>query len=71
MLTLKGFCGRLNSCERERLCGLIKEAVLKGENFRLSSGRSSNYYIDGKSVTLNPEGAYLAAKLILEIVMEQ
>ena len=38
-------------------------AFLTGE-FTLTSGRKSNYYIDGKRITLSPEGAYLVGKVI-------
>lgn len=36
-------------------------AFLTGE-FTLTSGKKSNYYIDGKKITLSPEGAYLVGK---------
>jgi orotate phosphoribosyltransferase len=34
----------------------------------LSSGRVSDYYLDGRKITLHPEGAYLVASLILDLV---
>jgi len=40
-------------------------AFLTGE-FTLTSGEKSNYYIDGKRITLAPEGAYLVGKAILD-----
>jgi orotate phosphoribosyltransferase len=40
-------------------------AFLTGE-FTLTSGRKSNYYIDGKRITLSPEGAYLVGKAIFD-----
>lgn len=40
-------------------------AFLTGE-FTLTSGRKSNYYIDGKKITLSPEGAYLVGKAIFD-----
>ena len=46
---------------------LNKEALKKGE-FILSSGKASNYYLDGRVITLTPEGAYLTASIILEMV---
>lgn len=39
-------------------------ALQKGE-FILSSGKKSNYYLDGRLITLSPEGAYLVASLFL------
>ncbi|MCM8789432.1 MAG: orotate phosphoribosyltransferase [Candidatus Omnitrophica bacterium] len=49
---------------------LKKEAVKKGE-FVLSSGRKSNYYLDGRVITLTPEGAYLVANIILEMLKDE
>jgi orotate phosphoribosyltransferase len=34
----------------------------------LSSGKRSNYYIDCKRVTLSPEGAYLTAKIMSDMI---
>ncbi len=45
---------------------LEKEALKRGE-FTLSSGKKSNYYLDGRVITLTPEGAYLVANIILEL----
>ncbi|MEO6667550.1 MAG: orotate phosphoribosyltransferase [Nitrospiria bacterium] len=36
--------------------------------FTLSSGRKSRYYIDCKKVTLDAEGAYLIARLVLDAI---
>lgn len=52
--------------EREELRELLKKhSILKGD-FTLSSGRKSDYYINGKMTTLHSRGLYLAAKLILD-----
>jgi len=40
-------------------------AFLTGD-FTLTSGKKSNYYIDGKKITLSPEGAYLVGKAIFD-----
>ena len=40
-------------------------AFLTGD-FTLTSGRKSNYYIDGKRITLTPEGAYLMGRVIFD-----
>ncbi len=45
---------------------LKKEAFRKGD-FVLSSGKKSQFYIDGRCITLAAEGAYLAASIILEL----
>lgn len=44
-------------------------AFLTGE-FTLTSGKKSNYYIDGKRITLSPEGAYLVGKAIFDALAE-
>ncbi len=36
----------------------------------LSSGKESNYYLDGRVITLTPEGAYLVANIILDMVKD-
>lgn len=48
---------------------LNKEALRRGE-FTLSSGKKSNYYLDGRVITLTPEGAYLTASIILDMIRE-
>lgn len=53
--------------KRGRLLDIIKEkSLLKGREFVLSSGRSSNYYFIMKTTTMDPEGSNLVADLILE-----
>ncbi len=44
------------------------EKSLEVRPVTLSSGRTSDYYIDCKRVTLSPEGAYLTAGLMLEMI---
>lgn len=53
--------------EKEKLRSiLIEKCVRTGVKRILSSGRESNYYIDAKYATMDPEGAYLIAKLMIE-----
>lgn len=54
--------------DREKLLEIIKTQGYFREKVTLSSGKQSDYYIDARRVTLKPEGAILAAKLILEAV---
>ncbi len=57
---------RAGSFDKRRLAELYRQyAYLTGE-FQLSSGMTSNYYINSKTVTLLPEGAYLIARGILD-----
>ncbi|MCL5409157.1 MAG: orotate phosphoribosyltransferase [Candidatus Omnitrophica bacterium] len=55
---------------KEKLLKLLKEkAVIIGER-KLSSGKISNYYIDGRLITLDPEGLYLVGKIIFDMIKE-
>jgi orotate phosphoribosyltransferase len=54
--------------EKERLLQLLKDNSLEVRPVILSSGKSSDYYMDCKRVTLSPEGAYLTGKLMLEMI---
>lgn len=53
---------------KKRLLELLKEKALRLEKRTLTSGRVSNYYIDGKQVTLDPEGTFLTAHLFLDML---
>ena len=46
-----------------------KGALLFGE-FKLSAGGTSNYYFDGRILSLDPEGGYRVAKAFLPILKE-
>jgi len=53
---------------KEELLTFIKEkAVVKGER-TLASGKKSNFYIDGKQVTLDAQGILLTSKVILAMI---
>jgi orotate phosphoribosyltransferase len=52
--------------DKERLLELLKSKALEVRRVTLSSGKTSDYYMDCKRVTLSPEGAYLTARLMLE-----
>jgi orotate phosphoribosyltransferase len=54
--------------KRQRLLSIIaRRSVLRGE-FRLTSGRSSNFFIDLKKTMFDPEGAALLADLLFEMI---
>lgn len=55
---------------RSRLLEILKEKSLMFGDFKLSSGARSNYYIDGKKTTLDPEGLSLIAEIILDMVKD-
>ncbi|MFH1339106.1 MAG: orotate phosphoribosyltransferase [Candidatus Omnitrophota bacterium] len=53
---------------RKRLLRLLKRKALKRGKVVLSSGKVSDYYLDGRLITLSPQGAYLAASVILDLI---
>ena len=56
------------SHKRQKLLSIIaRRSLLRGE-FRLTSGRSSNFFIDLKKTMLDPEGASLLADLLFEMI---
>jgi len=55
---------------RERLLELLRERSLKRGHFTLSSGGTSNYYVDCKMTTLSPEGLNLVGRLIVSRLKE-
>jgi orotate phosphoribosyltransferase len=55
---------------RQNLANLLRQKSLVRGEFTLSSGKRSNYYLDCKLTTLDPEGALLAGHAILELLDE-
>jgi orotate phosphoribosyltransferase len=55
---------------REQLADLLRAKSLVRGDFTLSSGKKSNYYLDCKLTTLDPEGALLTGYCVLELVDE-
>lgn len=51
---------------RERLLHLVRTLAYREGEFTLRSGEKSSFYLDGKQVTMHPEGAFLLAKAILQ-----
>lgn len=56
------------TADRERLLALLKTRALEIRRVTLSSGRTSDYYIDSKRVILTSEGSYLTGILLLEMI---
>ncbi|HHK60541.1 MAG TPA: orotate phosphoribosyltransferase, partial [Desulfobacterales bacterium] len=50
--------------DKERLKQILLEKSYRKGTFTLSSGRTSDFYIDGKQTTLSAEGAYLCGRLL-------
>jgi orotate phosphoribosyltransferase len=56
---------------RAALRGLLQtKSVFRGD-FTLSSGVKSNYYVDCKLTTLDPEGAWLAGQLMHSLIRKE
>ena len=52
---------------KARLLELVRERAYKdGIDIVLASGKRSDFYINGKKVSLHPEGLYLIGMLLLE-----
>ncbi len=56
---------------KQRLKDLIIEKALRFGDFTLASGQKSGYYIDGRQVTLDGEGAYCLARCLLELLKDE
>jgi orotate phosphoribosyltransferase len=51
---------------KQRLLQLVRERAYRdGLDITLASGKKSTFYIDGKKVSLHPEGLWLIARLML------
>ncbi len=51
---------------REQILKLLKERAYRKGEFTLSSGKTSEHYVNCKPVTLNGQGLYLISNLILD-----
>jgi orotate phosphoribosyltransferase len=60
---------KIEEC-KSRLLELLKDRALEIRKVILSSGKESDYYLDERVVTLLPEGAYLTAKIMLDILKD-
>ncbi|HEY6442881.1 MAG TPA: orotate phosphoribosyltransferase [Candidatus Acidoferrales bacterium] len=55
---------------RERLANLLRNKSLVRGEFTLASGKKSDYYLDCRLTTLDPEGALLTGYCVLELLDE-
>jgi orotate phosphoribosyltransferase len=56
--------------ERDRLLRLMRRLSYESRPVTLTSGRKSDYYVDGKQTTLHSEGAFLTGRLLLERIRQ-
>jgi orotate phosphoribosyltransferase len=57
--------------ERQRLKEILLEKSYRKGTFKLTSGLTSDFYIDGKQTTLSAEGAFLCGKLIFDLITRE
>ena len=55
---------------RQQLLDLFCQFAYQEGDFLLSSGQSSPYYINGKQVTLHPQGALMVGRVLLDLLPE-
>ncbi|AFZ56288.1 orotate phosphoribosyltransferase [Anabaena cylindrica FACHB-243] len=53
---------------RQKLLDLFCQLAYQEGDFVLSSGQQSSYYINGKQVTLHPQGALAVGRLLLQLL---
>lgn len=53
---------------RSRLLHLLRSIALERGHFVLASGRTSDFYLDCRRVTLDPEGSLLVGKLFFRLL---
>ena len=53
---------------RQKLKELLLKKSYREGRVKLSSGKESDFYIDGKQTTLDAEGAYLCGKLLYDLI---
>ena len=54
--------------DRNELYSLLKTQAFSRGKFILSSGKESNFYLDARLVTLSAAGAYLTARIMLDMI---
>ncbi|HXR09791.1 MAG TPA: hypothetical protein VN792_03385, partial [Candidatus Acidoferrales bacterium] len=55
---------------RQQLKELLQRKSVVWGKVKLSSGQESDYYFDCKRTTLDPEGAFLTAHAVLDLLAE-
>jgi len=56
--------------DRSELFQLLKTQAFSKGKFILSSGKESNFYLDARLVTLSAAGAYLTARIMLDMTKD-
>jgi orotate phosphoribosyltransferase len=58
------------NADRATLLELVKRDAFKTGEFTLASGATSNYYIDGRLLSLSSDGAHTLARVILAMIKD-
>jgi orotate phosphoribosyltransferase len=61
----------LSVMDRQHLLTLLAEKSFRLGQFKLSSGGSSDYYIDCRTTTLSAEGSLLTGKVFLQEILRR
>ena len=56
--------------ERNRLKELLLQKSYRQGTFTLTSGKTSDFYVDGKQTTLDAEGGYLCGRLLFDLISQ-
>jgi orotate phosphoribosyltransferase len=56
--------------DRQRLKEILLKKSYRQGTFTLTSGKTSDFYIDGKQTTLSAEGGYLCGKLLFALLQK-
>ncbi|MBU1086442.1 MAG: orotate phosphoribosyltransferase [Candidatus Omnitrophica bacterium] len=56
------------SKDKKQLLSILKNLSFKKQHVILASGKTSDYYFDGRISSLSSQGAYLMAKIILDMI---
>ncbi len=56
--------------KKKRLKEILLGKAVRFGDFKLASGQKSNYYINGKMATLDSEGLYLTAEIMLDMMAD-
>ena len=61
----------MEKTERDRLRQMLLDRSMRFGEFVLSSGATSNYYIDVRKTSLHPEGLRMISKMFYEILLPE
>ena len=57
--------------EKQRLKNILLRKSYRKGSFTLTSGKTSDFYVDGKQTTLDAEGSYLCGKLLYDLIRQE